>query len=224
MPRVPDKDSELITWASERITAWTGQGTPPDIGLDSAQVAEAATKLATLEAAMDEVINIRALSTAATSTKDNAASELRTNLGGLIGIIEGYAKSTGDPDVYNRALIPAPKPASPRSEAATPTEALADGLPDGSVEFTFKVAAGSGASFEVQRRITPLDGIDGGWQPLTTTGEKKYLDLAVPVGQRRVEYRARVVLSNNVKGEWSTPAPFDFGSAGSQGGPVGLAA
>lgn len=224
MPRVPDKDSELITWASERITAWTGQGTPPDIGLDSAQVAEAASQLASLEAAMDEVINIRALSTAATGTKDNAASTLRTTLGGLIGIIEGYAKSTGDPDVYNRALIPAPKPATPRTEAATPSEVLADGMPDGSVEFSFKVAAGSGASFEVQRRVTPIDGIDGGWQAFTITGDKAVLDQTVPVGQRRVEYRVRVVLSNNVKGDWSIPAPFDFGSAGSQGGPVGLAA
>jgi len=224
MARLPTKDAELLNWTAERLAAWAGQGTPPNIGITADQVAAAAALLSDAEAALGNAISLDAQSKAAFDDKRSAIGALRRNLGGLIDTIEAFAKTSEDPGVYSRALIDPPKPPAPREDPPQPAELATQSTSDGSVLFTFKVTAGAGATFEVQRRATPLTGEGPGWQHLATVGDKRYLDQAVPVGLRRVEYRVRVTLSSGVTSPWSIPAPFDFGTPGSQGGPLTIAA
>jgi hypothetical protein len=72
----------------------------------------------------------------------------------------------------------------------------------------------------VQRSITALDGAEGPWVIVDFTGEKKYLDGAVPFGVRRATYRVRARLSNGQASGWSSVAQANFGTQGSQGGPL----
>lgn len=224
MARLPSKDADLINWSTERLAAWAGQGSPPDIGVTAQQVADAAVVLSGAETSLGNAITLDAQSKAAFDDKRTAIKALRKVLGGLIDTIEAYAKTSEDPGVYSRALIDPPKPPAPREEPPQPTELATESTSDGSILFTFKVTAGAGATFEIQRRATPLEGEGAGWQHLATVGDKKHLDEAVPVGQRRVEYRVRATLSSGVASPWSIPAPFDFGNLGSEGGPMAAAA
>lgn len=92
-------------------------------------------------------------------------------------------------------------------------------LTNGRVRVDFAVAAGGGAQYQIQRRDTPLGGMPGPWVNLNTVAEKFYVDEAVPIGLLRTEYQVRAQISTGAASDWSLPAPFDFGTQGSAGGP-----
>lgn len=224
MARQPQKDAQLLQFASNLLTVWTGgQSGPPNIGLTSDQLAELASAYSQAEAS--HISQIAALSAAksATTGKRNAFKVLRKTLGGLINIIDGFAKSSNDPGVYQRAHIDPPTPPSPRDQAAMATSVSTKVRTDGSIKFAFKVRSGGGATYEIQRMIVDLDGTLGDWNFLATSGRKKsFTDPTVPFGMRAISYRVRTLLSNGTAGEWSEPSTVNFGSQGSAGGPMAI--
>lgn len=224
MPRTPQSDAQFVTWASDHVTVWTGNGTPPDIGLTTEQVAAAAILVDDAADKLDLQRQQRDLAKAATAEKDTAVDTLRASIGGLIGIIDGYAKSTADPDVYARAQIDGPKPAAPRTDAPIPTDLQADLLNDGRVEFRFRAPAGGGAVFLVQRQIVPVGEAPGVFVDVGQADDlKRYVDEDVPTGVANISYRARTRLTNGQLSDWSEPATIRFGTAG-ESGSMGLAA
>lgn len=221
MPRKPIKDAQLLQYAADLFAVWSGgQGTPPDIGLSAEQIASLGTKLTNAQDAKTSQTAAASLAKSASTGKRTAFTGLRTKLGGLIDIVEGYAKESGDPDVYQRAHIDPPAPPTPRSEAPRPENVDTDVRTDGTIMVTFEVTSGGSATFDVQRQAVLLTGEEGPWTSLNTVGKKEYLDQAVPVGLRRVLYRVRTTLSTGVASEWSEPSVANFGNQGSAGGPM----
>jgi len=218
--RYPSRQAELINWARIRADVWTGgQSGVPDIGVSQAQadafdsaVTDVEAKLAAQGAAISSA-------RAATEAKDESLDEMVRQLGSLITTIDGYARNTDDPGVWQRAEIPAPKTGGERPAPPQPTALSAQLVENGSVLFAWEVASGGGAMYEVQRQVRPLAGDLGPWETIAFIGEKRFIDEAVPVGARAVNYQVRVRISTG-QSPWSTTATANFGSQGSQGGPL----
>ncbi|OAB60711.1 hypothetical protein AY599_25145 [Leptolyngbya valderiana BDU 20041] len=210
---MPRTEAEFVPWLKDHVAIWQGnQGTPPDIGLSAAQVAAVAGLSTTLEEKYQQLKDLKAQKKAARVEKDTALALARAMVGGDIEIIDGYAKTTGDPDVYARAQIDPPRDRTPRSEAPIPTNLSTDTTTSGDVVFTFKASKAGGAVFEVQRQLVPVGELPGAWQSLGTIGDKEYVDQNVPSGLAQINYRVRTILTTGIVGQWSFPAPFYFGS------------
>lgn len=214
MPRLPDKDQELLTWAAQHIPVWAGQGTPPDIGITADQVADASAKLSDAQTALSDADTIRQQSATKTADKDLKVGDLRSTLGGLVTQIEGYAKATGDQGVYIRAEVPEPKPKTPRTEAPIPQNLGLRNTTNGNLVLTFEANKGAGSVFVIQRRTKPVGGTAGEFQYMDTTAEKTWTDPSVPTGLEWVSYQVATKLTNGVLSDWSTARTFNFGSVG----------
>ncbi|MFI4916860.1 MAG: hypothetical protein ACIAS6_10195 [Phycisphaerales bacterium JB060] len=212
--RIPNTDEGLINFSRDHIDVWSGgQGTPPDTGLSSAQLAATESATAAAEAADLAARQARTLARTRTAARREAIRNLRAVIGGDVDTIDAYAKATGDPGVYERAQIPAPKTPSEREAPPAPTDLRTTVDTDGSVTLTFKVAAGGGASYLVQRRTEPLEGSP---TPYVFIGfaddEKKFVDSAVPDGVRAVGYRVAARISTGLQSGWSVTRTIPFGS------------
>lgn len=219
MARKPIKDAQLLQYTANLFAVWTGgQGGPPDIGLSVEQIAELGVSLTTAQNAKTSQVTAQSAAKAASTGKRNAFKALRKKLGGLIDIVEGYAKTTGDPDVYQRAHLDPPAPPTPRSTAAQPEDVRTRVRTDGTIEVAFTVTSGGGATYDVQRQTVLLGGEVGPWTSLATIGKKVFIDPEVPIGLRQALYRVRTTLSNGVVSEWSEPSVTNFGNEGSGSG------
>lgn len=224
MPRIPNTDAAFIDFARLHADIWAGgQAGPPDTGLSAQQILDTENATAAVEAADLEAQQAKSLSLAKTAARRQAIKALEAIIGADVDTIDAYAKATKDPGVYLRAQIPAPKeaverPAPPRPEVEIPVL-----LSGGSVRFEFVVTSGGGAQYQIERRDTPIGQAAGPWVRQDTIGEKFYIDQAVPTGLLKTEYRVRAQISTGAASDWSIPAPFDFGTQGSQGGPMAKA-
>jgi len=215
----PRADAQFIDWAREHVALWSGQGTPPELGLSPDTLTALNTLVTVAEAEYTAHLAAQTAAEGRTLVKDTAFKELRAVLDPAIATITAFAKTTGDPGVYGTAGLTPPRQPGPRPAPERPVELTLTASPDGSLELRFRIVA-AGAVFEVQRTAIALDGQQSPWVTLATTGEKRYLDQAVPAAQRQVQYRVRAILPNNAASEWSTPVPFNYGSQGSMGGPA----
>jgi hypothetical protein len=214
MPRLPDTDDALLTWAAYHLALWAGQGTAPTIGMTPEQVAAAQLELDAASDALAAAEQIRAQSIQKTRDKDQKVDALRGTLGGLVTQVDGFAKATKDQAVYVRADIPEPAPRTPRSEAATPTSLATTSQTDGSVLVSFEANKGPGTVFLLQRQVVSEGGALGEWADLATLSDKKFLDEHVPTGVRLVNYRVRAQTTNGVLSPWTFPVPFYLGTGG----------
>lgn len=204
-----------------RANTWKGgQAGVPNIGLTQFQADDFDSAVALLESSFAAQVAAIEAAESATRAKDEAYEAALLLLGSYMGIIDKFGRSTKDPGVWVRAGFAEPKKGSERPAPPAPTVRETVTQSDGAVLFEWEVAAGGGAQYEVQRSITPLDGAEGPWVIVDFTGEKKYLDEAVPVGVRRATYRVRARLSNGQASPWSSVAQANFGTQGSQGGPL----
>ena len=214
MPRIPNDEEGMMSWAAYHLSLWAGQGVAPTIGMTPEQVAAAQIELDSASAALQAAETIRAQSLAKTADKDQKLDALRGTLGGLVTQVDGFAKATKDPSVYVKAEIPEPAPRTPRSEADTPTNLNTQSQTDGSVLVTFDATKGAGTVFLLQRQLVSEGGATGDWTDTATLSEKKYLDENVPSGLRLVNYRVRAQTTNGVLSPWSFPVPFYLGTGG----------
>ena len=211
--RKPDTEQSFIAWARARVNQWLGgQSGPPNIGLTLPQVNEADALVSDLETKYADMIAKRDAAETATGEKDSSYAETESYISGMIDIIDGFAKSTKDLGVYARAgIAPPAKPAS-RTEAPIPTELATRITSNGAVVFSFKVAAGGGAAFPVQRRAIALDGFTTPWQDLgVANSDKKYTDNGATAGVSAYIYRVATRLTTGVQSEWSEWAIANLG-------------
>lgn len=213
MPRKPQKEAEFIAWARARVDQWAGgQSGPPDIGLSAEQVASAVALVGDLETKHTDMVNKRTIAETSTGVKDTAYTNTEDFLSGLIDIIDGYAKSTKDPTVYALAGIPEPKKPASRTEAPVPIDLATRITSNGNVVFSFRVAAGGGAVFPVQRRTIALDGMTGPWEDLgLAASTKRYDDTAANTGVTAYIYRVATRLTTGVQSDWSEWSVASFG-------------
>lgn len=221
MPRIPDTDEAFIDFARLHADLWAGgQGGPPDIGLDPSQLVETESATAAAEAADIAAQNARSASKAATAAKRQAIKNLQDVIAADVATIDAYALSTKDPGVYSLAQIDAPKTPSERQAPPAPTDLRATVQSDGSVVMSFKVAAGGGATYLVQRRTEPLEGTPSAYEFVGfASDDKRYIDNAVPEGIRSVGYRVAARISTGLQSEWSVTRTVPFGSQNN--GPIG---
>lgn len=216
--RIPRAISQFVPWLLSRVGTWTGeQGTPPDIGLSAQQVADLKILADDLADKHAKAVAARDTAKALTNDQNAAYAAARAMLGGDIDIIDGYAKTTGDPGVYSRARIDPPKSRSPRDEAPIPTNLATTSTTSGDVELTFTGSKAGGAVFIIERQLVPIGATDAPWQYADTVAEKAWVDTAIPGGLARVSYRVRAKLTNGVLSQWSYPVPFYFGTGSGQG-------
>jgi hypothetical protein len=203
--RRPRTEQSYIAWARARVNQWLGnQGVPPNIGLSTDQVASADALVSELEARYTNMVNLRTQAETATGQKDATLAETETFMAGMVDIIDGFAKSTGNPEVYALAGIPAPKKGSARTEAPVPTDPRTIVTPGGNVVFRFSVVTGGGAVYPVQRRAITLDGFNGPWTDMGfATTLKTFTDNNAQAGVAGYAYRAATRLTNGVQSEWS---------------------
>lgn len=203
--RKPRTEQAYIAWARARVNQWAGnQGVPPDIGLTPEQIGEADSKVTELETRYTNMVNLRTSAETATGQKDTSLAETDAYISGMIDIIDGYAKSTGNPEVYALAGIAAPKKPSARTEAPVPTDPRTIVTPGGNVIFRFSVVTGGGAVYPVQRRTITLEGFNGPWTDMGfATTLKSFTDNNAQAGVAGYAYRAATRLTNGVQSEWS---------------------
>ena len=216
MPRIPDTDEAFIDFARLHIDLWIGgQAGGPDIGLTEAQLTETESATAAAEAASLLAKQARSASKAATAAKRQAIAALEDVFAADVATIDAYAMSTKDPSVYQRAQIDAPKDPSERSAPPVPTDLMTTVDTDGSIELSFKVSAGGGASYLVQRRTTSIEGVESPYQFVGMADEnKRFVDTAVPDGVRSVGYRVAARISTGLQSDWSPTFTLPFGSQG----------
>jgi hypothetical protein len=222
MPRIPDTDDALLDYARLHADLWAGDQSnpPPDTGLSAQQLADTSAATDAAEAAALLALQARSASKAATTAKKEALAALRQVLGADLTTIDGYAKATKDPGVYSRAQVDPPKTPTDRQAPPEPTELRATVDTDGSVDLTFKVAAGGGCVYLVQRMTVTLDNTTTPYELLGfATDEKKFTDNAVPDGIRTVGYRVAARIATGLQGSWSQTLLIPFGSQANN--PVG---
>ena len=121
MARTPHADQPFLTFSRDHINVWSGgAGQPPVIGLSSQQLLDSEAACAAAEAAYQAMTAARNASKAATEAKDNAFAALRAIIGADIDTIDAFGKATGDPSVWVKAQIPAPKDPSEREAPPAP--------------------------------------------------------------------------------------------------------
>ncbi|MCW5757661.1 MAG: hypothetical protein KIT54_10530 [Phycisphaeraceae bacterium] len=216
--RVPRNEATFVAWLAQRVVVWSGgQGGVPDIGLTSSQVASLAGLSATLTTKYQALQTLRNQTAAAKIEKDAALAAAREMLGGDIGIIDGYAKTTGDMGVYARAQIAPPKPATPRNDPAQPGDLRLAATTDGALELSFKATTGGGAVFLVQRQFRAIGAAPGPWLDVATIADKRWEDNDIPTGLAAIRYRVRTKLTNGQLSQWSQDAVFYYGVDGGSG-------
>lgn len=219
--RYPSRQAELVVWARIHADIWKGgQSGVPDIGVSQQMADNFDLAVSDVEAKLAAQGAALSAARAATEDKDASLDEMLRQLGSIMTTIDGYGRNTDDPGVWVRAQIPAPKEPSPRQAPPQPTVRPLRIIDNGSVVFSWEVTSGGGAIYEVQRQIVPLEGSAGPWGTIAIIGEKQFVDEAVPVGVLAVNYQARARISTGIASPWSTSATFNFGKAGSQGGPL----
>lgn len=217
-PRVPRRLDQFVPWLQNHVALWAGQSVPPDIGLTADQVAALAALTDDFVAKYDAAQAARGVAKAATLEQNTALDAVRAMLGGSIEIIDGYAKTTSDPDVYARAQIAPPKPATPREAAPKPTNLALHATTNGNLVLTFEAAKGQGSLFIIQRRYQTLDGVVTNFQKMDTIAEKTWTDTNVPNGLIWIGYQVATKLTNGVVSDWSTQSTFNYGPVGGQSG------
>ncbi|MFI4917445.1 MAG: hypothetical protein ACIAS6_13185 [Phycisphaerales bacterium JB060] len=214
MPRFPKNEAAFITYAKQRIADWKGgQAGPPDTGLSAQQLTDTENAVNEAESAYNAMLAARNSARTATGTKNDKLEALRAIFGADVDTIDAYAKATNNPGVYTLAGIPKPKDASEREAPPAPTNLRAVVDTDGSVDLTFKVAAGGGATYLVQRVLTPIGGAPGPYEFMGfANDDKTFTDNAVPEGIKSVGYRVSARLATGPQSSWSQTLIIPFGS------------
>ncbi len=174
MALVPDSKTGAINFFQSRIAAWSAD--PAAIGLSSQQVMDisAATGAAqTTLLAMQQAYNT---ARSATATNDADIETMRAVGSNIISTIRAYAKTTGDPNVYVLADIPAPKPPTPAGAPDAPTNVTGVINNRGAVELKWEGTLAFRTFFEVYRMFEG----QSQWTLLASVGAKAFEDDTIP--------------------------------------------
>lgn len=214
MPRRAAKAQEPFL-RDMKILADHWQGVDPStFGLSVAQVQRFSDEIDAAEQAAQHVRDLRAQLEQAQADKLLAFGTLRATFGGLAGIVDGLARSEGDPGVYTRARIRPPRRRSPLPRPKAPKGLKIAVRTNGQLLLTFGIEdKGRGnLMYEIRRRCEPLEGPPTPWQTVAITADRRLLDQDIPTGLRNISYQARALRTNGRAGPWSGAVVLPFGS------------
>lgn len=205
MPLVPQTKTGALSFFQSRLAAWSDD--PAAVGLSPQQVADIT---AATSAAQDSLIAAQQVSNAArsaTATNDTDIADMRAVGSGIIATIRAFAKTSGDPEVYALADIPAPKARTPAGTPDAPT--LVRGAIDscGAVELRWHGSLAYHAFFEVYRMFEG----QREWTLLASVGAKAWTDATIPPGSTSAISYFVQARRGELRGEPSAPITIRMG-------------
>jgi hypothetical protein len=216
MPIVPADRVAKLEFYEAHITPWTANAA--SIGLTPASVT--ALQGVTEDARAAYTAHLAAQDAARSATaafyaKIRAMHNAPGMGADMIQQIKTKATTTGNPNVYVLAQIPAPATPTPVAAPGTPSDFTVGLLGDGSLELRWKCANPAGATgviYQVHRRANNATD----WTFAGATGSRKFLDQTLPAGAAAaggVTYQVTAVRSTAA----GNPAQFvvNFGTGGS---------
>jgi hypothetical protein len=196
MATVPDKRLARVQYYENHIAPFTSNATA--IGISSSECTDLQAKTEAARTAYNDQQAAQQASKVATEAYYNAVAAMTVLGAGLIAKIRAMAETTGNPNVYTLAEIPAPPVPTPVGPLGMPTDFRVKlTLATGAIDTTWKCSNPRGASgtvYQIWRRI----GSTGEFTYLGGAGDKKYTDSTVPAGTAQVQYQIQAVRSTSV--------------------------
>lgn len=188
MSVVPVKRTEKVEWYRARIAQWTSEAA--NIGTDAAACTDMSAKITAAEDAQAAKILAEAAAKTATEAFYNACNAMGVAGQAIIKNVRSMAESTGNPDVYTLAMVPAPATPQPAGPPGTPREITAE-INSGVLILKWKCTnpVSGGVVYQVYRRNTPTSEFES----LGIAGVKKFVDDTIPAGAYQVTYKIRGV-------------------------------
>ena len=183
---VPISRTDRLAFYRTRIPSWTSSATL--IGTTAAAVTDLDAKLTAAEAA--RTAQELALAEAKAKTAMFYAAVDAASIAGaaIIKDIRGEGQRTGDPAVWEAAMIPAPDAPSPVAPPGQPRDFKVTLDISGGVTATWKCdnpGSGPGVFYNIFRRNSPTEQ----YQYLGTAGQRKFIDDSIPTGSSQITYK-----------------------------------
>jgi hypothetical protein len=196
---VPRTNEEKISFFQSHLEAWAEEAEA--IGLSAERVAELAalTEAARAASAAQRVLQQQAQS--ATAVMNEAIARMMKAGSNAINLIRTTASINGG-EVYSKARIPPIARKLKRPPPGTPHTIQSSVDAVGSVELRWRCEnprGTMGTTYQVWRRM----GRAGDWVFVGASGEKRFVDDALPTGSSEVYYRVQATRSNTRSG-WAT--------------------
>lgn len=213
MAVLPTKQTEVVAFAQEHLEGWSANAAA--IGLTAAEVAAAVPLMNAAAGSVTAAGMARNASKSATMTQTESVRTLRQSLAGLVRKIKDFAEGSADPmEVYARAEIPAPAAPSYNTPPTRAFELSAElDFQTGFLSVKWKASQPQGISgvvYLVYRSITGASGVPGPLTQVGATGEKTFVDVAVPAGTRQCVYQVQAQRGSLTSG-FSNALQVNFG-------------
>lgn len=176
MPLVPDSKSGAINFFQSHLAAWSAD--PAAIGLTPQQILDISGATTAAQGSYLAAQQAYNAAKSATATNDTDIETMRAVGSSVIASIRAHAKSTGDPNVYVLADIPAPKTPTPAGAPDAPTNVRGTIDNRGAVELKWDGSLAFHTFFEVYRMFEGQNA----WTLLASVGTKAFTDETIPPG------------------------------------------
>lgn len=214
---LPNNRLEMIQWFETRLPIWTANAAT--IGLTADEVTALGTLVTAARTAYDDAQSARSTSKAATAGYYSAVSSMREVGAEMIAKIKVFAEQNNDPEVYETAEVSAPDPRSPAPPPNQPTDVRWSLTTTGMASLTWKASGNFSTYYEIFRK---LEG-QTSFTLIGTTGEKSFVDGAIPTGTPSAVYYIRPRRDANI-GPTSTQITASFNPSSDESGGLALAA
>ena len=194
MRLVPESNAEKIEFFKLRAGPWAAHAA--EIGTTAEEVAALDADVADAHAARAAQHAAQRAAVAATMRLNEAVERMARRGASIVQQIRAKAGLSGDPSVYVTALIPPPAHASALPPPGTPHAFTVELQQVGWLTLRWKCKNPRGAAGTMYHVERSVDG-----EPvrfLAVTGERSFVDAAVPAGTREIVYRVRGVRSTAV--------------------------
>ncbi|MGD9789542.1 MAG: fibronectin type III domain-containing protein [Phycisphaerales bacterium] len=180
MSIVPERIEDFLTFCKSHADQWSGVAA--GIGLSPQAALDFQTHTTEAMQAFDDKVAADDAKKAATLVSQSKIAALRTELGGLVSQIRGFATNSVDPDaVYAAAQIPAPAPREPVGPPGTPFDLRLELIQGGALKLSWKCANpanGGGTIYNIRRRSAGNPG--GTWVSAGASGTRSFTDETWP--------------------------------------------
>jgi hypothetical protein len=209
----PNSRRQQVAFLQARISQWSTHA--DSLGLDDDQVNGLQTMLTAVAANMTAADNARSIAKAKTQVFYTSADPLAAMASGLMKTIRAFAITSGDPEVYELALLEPPAPPSPVPAPAEPIDIRTTVENDGSILISWKAknaAPSTGTAFTIFRKLAGQTS----YFPVGTVGVRAFTDNTVPPGTASIQYLIRGIRGDKT-GPFSEPVTVYLGKASFDG-------
>ncbi|MFG0283362.1 MAG: hypothetical protein ACF8R7_02975 [Phycisphaerales bacterium JB039] len=211
MPTIPTSREAQINYFEQHVAIWAND--PAAIGLTSGIVTNLNGLTQQARSAFVSVEAVRSQSKASTTGYYNATDAMREAGAAAIDAIRAFAKTSGDPNVYEAAQIPPPASPTPYPAPAAPSGVKTSLDASGNIIIDWDItqpAPGAQVFTVIYRRLNA----NGAYSIIGNTQGKQFTDTTVPVGTSEVAYQLQS-LAGGQTGPFSDAVNVYLGKPGS---------